>query len=125
MQKYYPGLNRLLVKKMDLPETKSLLSSGSNLLAYGEIIAIGSIKDDKEIDQDMFNIGDRVYFLAQAGMNIDLPEDTYRLITITDILVGETKLKICKYIFIGVLQIFWNAELKLFHPKNKVKKEKK
>lgn len=90
MQKYYPGLNRLLVKKMDLPETKSILSSGSNLLAYGEIIAIGSIKDDKEIDQDMFNIGDRVYFLAQAGMNIDLPEDTYRLITITDILVGET-----------------------------------
>lgn len=90
MSHIYPGLNRVLVKKLDLPETKSILASSSSLLAYGEIVAVGAIKDDKDIDGDMFNTGDRVYFLAQAGMNIDLPEDTYRLIAITDILVGET-----------------------------------
>lgn len=89
MQKYYPGLNKILVKELELPQTNSILATSNNLLHYGEIFAIGAIKDDKEIDSDMFNTGDKVYYLAQAGMNIDLPNDTYRLINITDVLVGE------------------------------------
>ena len=90
LTKFYPGLNRVLVSKKDLPanDTCLVLTSASKY-SYGTIEAVGSIKDAKDIDSTMFNVGDNVYFLPQSGISIDLDGKTYQLLTITELLVGE------------------------------------
>lgn len=87
--KYYPGLNRVLVETKALPKTNSILATSTSIFSYGTIVAIGAIKDESDISENMFNLNDNVYFLAQAGINFELPEGTFRLINITDILVGQ------------------------------------
>ena len=47
------------------------------------------IKDKEDIDTTTYKVGDNVYFLAQSGFNIELPEGTFRLINIQEVLVGE------------------------------------
>lgn len=92
MSKTYPGLNRLLVKQGQLPSTGSIISvTEAQKYAYGEIIAVGSIKDAKDIKADQFEVGDNVYFLAQSGIDIDLPEGTFRLLQMPEVLIGIKK----------------------------------
>ena len=91
MSKFYPGLNRLLIKQCDLPDSGSILSSAISAYAYGTIEAVGSIKDKAELNPEQFQVGDNVYFLSQSGTNIDLPEGTLRLLPITEVLVGVKK----------------------------------
>lgn len=92
MSKFYPGLNRILVKKMELPTSSSIIAVTANQqYGYGEIIAIGSIKDSKEFKADHFEEGDNVYYLAQAGIDIELPDGTFRLLPINEVLVGTKK----------------------------------
>lgn len=92
MSKFYPGLNRILVKKMDLPTSSSIIAVTANQqYGYGEIIAVGSVKDSKEFKDGHFYIGDNVYYLAQAGTDIELPDGTFRLLSINEVLVGIKK----------------------------------
>ena len=86
---FYPGLNRVLVSVKELPATDDLIVSSSKPYGYGEIVAVGAIKDKEAIDETMFQKGDNVYFLSQAGLNMELPYGDLRLLAITDILVGE------------------------------------
>lgn len=90
-KKFYPGLNRLLVSMKDLPKNDSglLLTTSTAKYAYGTIEAVGSIKDSNTISSSTFNVGDNVYFLAQSGTQIELDNSTYRLLAITEVLVGE------------------------------------
>lgn len=88
MGKTYAGLNRLLVKLEELPSTGAILSVASDVFAYGKIAAVGSLKDMDGIKEGQFQEGDGVYFLAQAGVNIELPEGTFRIIAVTDVQVG-------------------------------------
>lgn len=90
MGKYYPGLNKVLVKEKELPKVESILSSSKNLLNFGEIVAVGAIKDRKDIEEG-YQKGDEVYFLAQAGLPIELPEGNFKLLNVTEILLGITK----------------------------------
>lgn len=85
----YAGLNRVLVKDLELPKVDSILASSTNLLGYGEIVVCGAIKDEDKIPDFMFNDGDKVYFLARSGIMLDLPEGQFRLLNITDILIGD------------------------------------
>lgn len=88
-KKFYPGLNRVLIELQDTPASSSaLLSTSQSLVKYGEIKAVGAIKDKDAINETMFNVGDHVYILAQSGITMELPEGDYRLINITEILVG-------------------------------------
>ena len=92
MSKFYPGLNRLLVKQMELPSNSSIIEITANKqYAYGEIIAVGTVKDRKEFEDGHFVKGDNVYFLAQSGIDIDLPDGTFRLLPINEVLVGVKK----------------------------------
>ena len=86
---YYPGTNRLLVKELPAPKLDTILTFAESPYKYAQIEAVGPIKDRKDIGEDLFKTGDYVYFLSQAGLVIDLKGGTYRLLTITDILVGE------------------------------------
>lgn len=89
MANFYPGLNRLLVKQSDLPSNSSIITiTADQKYAYGEIIAVGTIKDKKEFDEGHFEKGDNIYYLAQAGIDIDLPDGTFRLLQVQDVLVG-------------------------------------
>lgn len=85
----YAGLNRVLVKDLELPKTDSILASSANTLSYGEILACGAIKEENSIPDFMFNEGDKIYFLSRSGIVLDLPEGQFRLLNITDILIGE------------------------------------
>lgn len=88
-KKFYPGLNKLLIKKEDLPDTGSLLSLGNSNLAYGEIYAVGAIKDRETIDKTMFVEGNKIYYYGTSGIDIELPEiGTLRLINAAEVLVG-------------------------------------
>lgn len=87
---FYPGLNRILVKEKEVPSNpKSVLFSTESNFKYGEIVAKGAIKDSKEIGEDYLKVGDDVYFLANAGLDISLPHGTFKLLAITEILVGK------------------------------------
>lgn len=86
---YYPGLNRLLIEEQALPSANSLLVTPDSRFKYGTIVAAGSIKDRADIDTTTYKVGDNVYFLAQSGFNIELPEGTFRLINVQEVLVGE------------------------------------
>ena len=89
MAKIYPGLNKLLVQELPLPQTSSLLMPSTNAFKYGEIKYVGAIKDKDKIGDEMFKAGDKVYFLVSAGIAMDIPnEDELRLINVTDVLVG-------------------------------------
>lgn len=89
MTNFYPGLNRLLVKPMTLPSNSSIITvTATQQYAYGEIIAVGSIKDRKEFEEGHFKVGDKVYYLAQSGIDIDLPDGTLRLMQVNEVLVG-------------------------------------
>lgn len=89
MTNFYPGLNRLLVKQMDLPSNSSIITvTATQQYAYGEIVAVGTLKDSKEFEEGHFKKGDKVYFLAQSGIDIDLPDGTFRLIQVNEVLVG-------------------------------------
>lgn len=89
MTKAYPGLNRLLVKPMKLPDNGSILAVPSaQKYSYGEIVAVGTIKDQKEFKDGHFYVGDGIYYLAQSGIDIDLPEGTFRILPITEVMVG-------------------------------------
>lgn len=85
----YAGLNRVLVKDLELPKVDSILASSTSVLSYGEILACGAIKEEDSIPDFMFNEGDKVYFLSRAGLVLDLPDGQVRLLNITDILIGE------------------------------------
>lgn len=85
----YAGLNRVLVKDLELPKTDSILASSTSTLSYGEILACGAIKEEDSIPDFMFNEGDKIYFLSRAGLVLDLPDGQFRLLNITDILIGE------------------------------------
>ena len=85
----YAGLNRVLVKDLELPKVDSILASSTSVLSYGEILACGAIKEEDSIPDFMFNEGDKVYFLSRAGLVLDLPDGQFRLLNITDILIGE------------------------------------
>ena len=85
----YAGLNRVLVKDLELPKTDSILASSTSTLSYGEILTCGAIKEEDSIPDFMFNEGDKVYFLSRAGLVLDLPDGQFRLLNITDILIGE------------------------------------
>ena len=84
----YPGLNKVLVEEQQAPDTGSILMTSSKLVSYGEIKAVGSIKDRGDIDENAFKVGDKVYFLTQAGFNMELPQGQFKLLNITEILVG-------------------------------------
>lgn len=86
--KIYPGLNKILVEEQQAPDTGSILMTGVKLTSYGEIKAVGSIKDRGDIDENAFKVGDKVYFLTQAGFNMELPEGQFKLLNITEVLVG-------------------------------------
>ena len=86
--KMYAGLNKILIKEEETPTTEGLLALPVNNLKYGKIVSVGAIRDSKDIKEDTFCEGDYVYILAQAGINVDLPNGTYKLITATDVLVG-------------------------------------
>ena len=87
--KFYPGLNRLLIKELPVPKKQDeLLVSAESPFNYGEIISVGAIKDKKELEE-FFNKGDRVYFLKNSGLLIDLPEGSYKLLNAQEVLVGE------------------------------------
>jgi co-chaperonin GroES (HSP10) len=86
----YPGLNKVLVEEKELPAT-SVLITGASMYSYGTIGAVGAIKDRETISDTMFNVGDDVYYLSQAGVYIDLPEGKFKLLNVTDILVGKGK----------------------------------
>ena len=88
MEKYYPGLNKVLVEQQQIPTDDSILTLSSNVMSYGKVIALGPIKDKKEIGENFLKEGDNVYFLTQAGINMQLPEGTYKLMNVTDILLG-------------------------------------
>lgn len=85
----YAGLNRVLVKDLELPKVDSIIASSTSVLSYGEILACGAIKEEDSIPDFMFNEGDKVYFLSRAGLVLDLPDGQFRLLNITDILIGE------------------------------------
>lgn len=89
MKNIYPGLNRILVKQKELPDTGSILASSSNIFSYGEIVAVGALKDDIKFKDGTFKEGNNVYFLSQAGILMEIPQGTFKLLSISDILIGE------------------------------------
>lgn len=91
MSRIYPGLNRVLIKELELPEAKdALIVSSAKPFKYGEIVAIGSIKDKENIDDTMFKVGDKVYYLGHIGTKIELEElGEVLLLNIQEILVGR------------------------------------
>lgn len=92
MTNFYPGLNRLLVKQKELPSNSSIITVTANQqYAYGEIVAVGTVKDRKEFEPGQFEVGDNVYYLAQSGVDIELPEDTLRILPINEVMVGVKK----------------------------------
>lgn len=89
-KKFYPGLNRVLVlKDTQKVEESGLLLTAPSSVESGTLEAVGSIKDGNGVDSTTFKVGDKVKFLPQSGMNIDIDGVTYRLMSITEILVGE------------------------------------
>ena len=87
---FYPGLNRVLVKELEVPVSKnSILAIPDNRFKYGVIEAVGSIKERNEIDETTYKVGDHVYFLAQSGIAMDLDDATFKLLNVQEILVGE------------------------------------
>lgn len=91
VSKYYPGLNRLLVVEKEVPQTPCTLISPDSPYSYGEIVGVGSIKDSKDIACDQFNVGDNVYFLSSAGIKMHLPEGTFKLLNVQEIIIGVFK----------------------------------
>lgn len=86
---YYPGLNKIAVIEEALPNNNDLFVIPDNKFKYGEIVAVGSIKDKGDIATDTFKVGDKIYFLAQSGFNMDLPEGTIRLLNIQEVVIGK------------------------------------
>lgn len=92
-KRFYPGLNKVLVSKkeqaVETTDNSGLILSSKSSVAYCTIEAIGTIKDSKDIDASTYQVGDNVYILPQSGMTIELDGSSYRLINVTEILVGE------------------------------------
>lgn len=87
---FYPGLNRVLVKELDMPlNARNILAIPDSRFKYGIIEAVGSIKERNEIDETTYKVGDHVYFLAQSGIAMDLDDATFKLLNVQEILVGK------------------------------------
>ena len=88
--KYYPGLNKLMVVEEALPEVKDdIFVTPDSKFKYGKIVAVGSIKDRGDIATDTFIVNDHVYFSAQSGFTMTLPEGTIKLLNVQEVVIGE------------------------------------
>jgi len=91
MSKFSAGINKVIVKSLDLPETDELIVSGSSNLEYGQIICIGPIKTDFKDSSNVYFEGDKIYFSKSSGINLNIKGlGEIKLINITDILVSES-----------------------------------
>jgi co-chaperonin GroES (HSP10) len=85
-EQYYPGFSMILVEKKDVPKT-GLLMSATHPVGYGKVVAVGAI-EDKFIGTKP-EVGNHIYFPSNAGSDIEIPEGTFRLIRVQEILLGD------------------------------------